>query len=59
MPNAAFRSAPQLGQLSAFLRIVLPHRWQTTENMDAGNVRRVVMLEPSKDMCENVAANAR
>jgi hypothetical protein len=45
------------------LRIVLPHRWQTTENMDAGNVRRVVMLKPSKDVCVRcqtcVAANAR
>ncbi|WP_232316609.1 hypothetical protein [Candidatus Burkholderia verschuerenii] len=44
-PNAALRSAPQVGQLSAFLRIVLPQRWQTTENMDAGNVKRVVMLK--------------
>src|SRR4051812_27547234 len=50
-PNAALRSAPQFGQLSAFLRTVLPQRWQTTENMDAGNVKRVVMLEPSKDIC--------
>ena len=50
-PNAAARSAPQFGQLSAFLRNVLPQRWQTTENMDAGKVRRVVILKPSKDMC--------
>ncbi|WP_244140117.1 hypothetical protein [Caballeronia sp. BCC1704] len=55
-PKAALRSAPQFGQLSAFLRTVLPQRWQTTENMDAGNVKRVVMLKPSKDMCDNVAA---
>jgi hypothetical protein len=54
-PNAALRSAPQLGQLSAFLRTVLPHRWQTTENMDAGNVRRVVMLEPLEGHVREVA----
>ncbi len=41
----------RLGAVSAFLRNVLPQRWQTTENMDAGKVRRVVMLKPSKDMC--------
>jgi hypothetical protein len=37
---------------------VLPQRWQTTENMDAGNVRRVVMLKPSKDRCDGVANSA-
>ncbi|MDR5857588.1 hypothetical protein P9239_02030 [Caballeronia sp. LZ062] len=55
-PKVALRSAPQFGQLSAFLRTVLPQRWQTTENMDAGNDKRVVMLKPSKDICDYVAA---
>ncbi|CDY74736.1 hypothetical protein BGLT_03678 [Caballeronia glathei] len=57
-PKAAARSAPQFGQLSAFLRSVLPQRWQTTEKIDAGKVRRVVMLKPSKDMCDVQAAQA-
>ncbi|WP_277183739.1 hypothetical protein [Caballeronia sp. BR00000012568055] len=57
-PKAALRSAPHVGQLSAFLRTVLPQRWQATENIDAGKVRRVDMLKPSKDKCDNVAAIA-
>jgi hypothetical protein len=37
------------------LRIVLPHRWQTTENMDAGNVKRVVMLRALEGQVREVA----
>jgi hypothetical protein len=37
------------------LRIVLPHRWQTTENMDAGNVKRVVMLGALEGRVREVA----